>query len=216
MPAGDGSRRVADLSLAMTIRVPDPPSKRALDLVLLLPTLPLFAIVTAGLAALVWIADGRPVFFSQPRVGRGGRPFRIWKLLTMGTEPDPRDRRPTRVGAWLRARGLDELPQLFCVLTGHMSLVGPRPLTAEDNARLVARCSDFATRLRVRPGLTGLAQVCMAQGAALTAALDSAYARERGVIMDLQILARTLWMNLVGKRRGARRPVELSPRVGGP
>jgi hypothetical protein len=106
--------------------------KRVLDLALLLPLVPLFATAVGLLALLVLLIDGRPIFFGQPRLGRARRPFAIWKLRTMTTEPDPNDRRPTRLGAWLRQRGLDELPQLYCVLRGHMSLVGPRPLTAAD------------------------------------------------------------------------------------
>ena len=75
--------------------------KRLLDLTLLLPLVPLFAAVTGLLALAVLLADGRPVFFHQPRVGQGQRPFTVWKLRTMTTEPDPRDRTPTRLGAWL-------------------------------------------------------------------------------------------------------------------
>ncbi len=179
--------------------------KRALDLLLLAPTVPLFAAVTGALAAVVWALDGRPVFFTQPRVGQGGREFRIFKLRTMTCEADPRARRPTRLGRWLRARGLDELPQLLNVLRGDMSLVGPRPLTRADLERLVSAHPPFAERGAVPPGLTGLAQVCRARGPALTAALDSAYARERDVVMDLKLLTRTLWMNVVGKDRGALR-----------
>jgi lipopolysaccharide/colanic/teichoic acid biosynthesis glycosyltransferase len=179
--------------------------KRALDLALLLPTLPLFVLLLAPLALLVLLIDGRPIFFGQPRLGRARRPFAIWKLRTMTTEPDPNDRRPTRLGAWLRQRGLDELPQLYCVLRGHMSLVGPRPLTAADAHRLSAACPAFEARFAAQPGLTGLAQVCQAQGAAATAELDALYAERRSVALDLKILLRTTWMNLVGKRRGALR-----------
>jgi lipopolysaccharide/colanic/teichoic acid biosynthesis glycosyltransferase len=124
----------------------------------------------------------------------------------MSCEPDVAARRPTRLGGWLRQRGLDELPQLLNVLWGDMSLVGPRPLTAGDAQRLAAGCPDFAQRLAVPPGLTGLSQVCLARGAAQTAALDAHYARHRSLAMDLAILLRTAWMNLVGKRRGARSP----------
>ena len=178
-------------------------AKRALDLALLLPALPIFALLTAALALVVLVVDGRPVFFGQPRLGRGRRPFTIWKLRTMTTEADPRRRRPTRLGALLRHRGLDELPQLWSVLRGDMSLCGPRPLTAADAERLAATCPAFDARFAALPGLTGLAQVCQARGAAATAALDAAYAARRGARLDLQILLRTAWINLVGKRRGA-------------
>ncbi|MBZ5713615.1 sugar transferase [Nannocystis pusilla] len=180
--------------------------KRAFDLALLLPLVPLFALAVAALAVCVWLCDGRPIFFSQPRVGQGRRIFHIVKLRTMTCEADPGARRPTRFGRFLRQRGLDELPQLLVnILRGDMSLVGPRPLTPADAERLVAEHPPFARRFDVPPGLTGLAQVCLAQGPALTAALDAAYAERRSALLDLQLLLRTAWMNLVGKRRGALR-----------
>jgi lipopolysaccharide/colanic/teichoic acid biosynthesis glycosyltransferase len=188
--------------------------KRFFDLCLLLPAAPFLGLVVGGLALAVWAVDGRPVFFSQPRLGRGRRPFQIWKLRSMTLEPDPRQRRPTRLGGWMRQRGLDEIPQLVNVLVGDMSLVGPRPLTPEDAARLEQQHAPFAARFEVPPGITGLAQVCGARGAALTARLDADYARTRSAALDLQILVRTLWINVVGKRRGARAlpPEEPSPR----
>lgn len=177
---------------------------RLLDLVLLLPLVPFFALVVGALAALVWFADGRPIFFSQPRVGRSRRPFRIWKLRSMSTEAEVSKRRPTRLGGWLRRRGLDELPQLFNVLLGDMRLVGPRPLEPKDADRLVALHPPFAGRFEVPPGLTGLAQVCQASGVQLTARLDAEYARTRSTWLDLSILFRTALMNVVGKTRGKR------------
>ncbi len=187
---------------------------RLLDLALLLPLVPAFAVVIGALAAVVWLTDGRPLFFSQPRVGRSRRPFRIWKLRTMTTDADVSQRRPTRLGAWLRHRGLDELPQLFNVLRGDMRLVGPRPLEPKDADRLVAQHGPFAARFDVPPGLTGLAQVCQAQGVQLTARVDAEYARTRSTSLDLSILIRTAFMNVVGKTRG-KRPLPASlERVG--
>ncbi len=177
--------------------------KRLFDLALLLPLVPLFAVVIAGLATIVWVCDGRPILFRQLRLGRDQQVFTVWKLRTMTREADPRQRRPTRFGAWLRHRGLDELPQLWNILRGDMSLVGPRPLTPEDAARLSREHPPFAARFAVAPGLTGLAQVCLAQSVALTSQLDAAYARQPSAMLDLKILLRTAWMNLVGKRRGA-------------
>jgi lipopolysaccharide/colanic/teichoic acid biosynthesis glycosyltransferase len=179
-------------------------SKRALDLALLLPALPAYGLATAVLAMVVLAVDGRPVFFSQPRVGQGRRLFRVWKLRTMTTEADPAARVATRLGAWLRQRGLDEIPQLLSVLRGDMSLVGPRPLTPEHAERLCARHPPFAARFRVTPGLTGLAQISRTGDVAATAALDAEYARRRSTVLDVAILARTVWINLVGKRRGMR------------
>jgi lipopolysaccharide/colanic/teichoic acid biosynthesis glycosyltransferase len=178
--------------------------KRLMDLTLTLLTLPLWAPLLGLLAAAVLLTDGRPMFFPQPRLGRGGRRFRILKLRSMTTQADPLARKPTRLGRHLRQHGLDELPQLINVLLGDMSLVGPRPLTPDDFQRLTAAHPDFAERLQSPPGLTGLAQVCGARGAALTAALEVHYARRWTPGLDLSILLRTVWINLVGKRRGTR------------
>jgi lipopolysaccharide/colanic/teichoic acid biosynthesis glycosyltransferase len=175
---------------------------RALDLCLLLPVLPWVSLTVGGLALLVLAVDGGPAFFAQERVGQGGQTFRVWKLRTMTTEPDPAHRRPTRLGAWLRHRGLDELPQLFCVLSGDMGIVGPRPLTPADLERLVERHPPFAARLALRPGITGLAQACQTQGIEQTTQAEAAYARSASLTLDIRLIARTAWMNLVGKTRG--------------
>jgi lipopolysaccharide/colanic/teichoic acid biosynthesis glycosyltransferase len=178
--------------------------KRALDLGLLLPVLPVACVLILAIAAGLLVVEGRPIFFVQRRLGRGRRPFTILKLRTMTTEADARRRTATRVGGWLRRRGLDELPQLFNVLAGDMSLVGPRPLTPADAARMAAEHAAFDDRFAEPPGLTGLAQICGVRGAALTAAVDSYYARRRSMTLDVAILLRTAWINVVGKRRGAR------------
>jgi lipopolysaccharide/colanic/teichoic acid biosynthesis glycosyltransferase len=171
-------------------------SLRALDLALLLPSLPFFAAVTAVLAGLVWALDGRPIFFRQPRVGLRGRMFFILKLRTMTTEPEVSARRVTPLGKFLRQRGLDELPQLFNV----------RPLEPQDVSRLTQKYAGFAARLQVPPGITGLSQVCQAQGAEVTARLDAEYAARANPIWDVELLLRTVYINVVGKRRGAMRP----------
>jgi lipopolysaccharide/colanic/teichoic acid biosynthesis glycosyltransferase len=179
-------------------------TKRCLDLSLIALSAPFVSIALGALAMAVVLLDGRPVFFVQPRLGRGRKPFNIWKLRTMSTERDPRDRRPTRLGNWLRHRGLDELPQLFNVATGQMSLVGPRPLCRDDADRLTAQYPAFERRFEVAPGITGLAQLSGARGAEVTAQLDGDYARACGVWLDLRILIWTLWINVVGKSRGYR------------
>jgi lipopolysaccharide/colanic/teichoic acid biosynthesis glycosyltransferase len=177
-------------------------SKRALDLALLLPLTPLFGALIATLAFIVLCVDGRPVFFLQKRVGKGGKPFTVFKLRTMTNDADESARRPTRLGALLRKHGVDELPQLGNVLVGSMSLVGPRPLTQKDVDRLVAQHPPFAARFEVKPGLTGFAQVHKTNGIADSARLDAEYARRQGAVVDIAVLTRTVWINLVGKQRG--------------
>ena len=116
--------------------------------------------VFAGIAWMIVRDDGRPVFFSQTRVGRKGKPFRIWKFRTMRAGSHGSvitaagDGRVTRAGAMLRKCKLDELPQLFNVLKGEMSLVGPRPEVPE-HVRL--EDTDWQAVLEVRPGITDLA-----------------------------------------------------------
>ena len=122
----------------------------------------LLAPVLAALALLILYDDGAPVFYSQMRIGRRGRPFRIWKFRTMRAGSQGRaitaegDARVTRVGAALRRLKLDELPQLFNVLKGDMSLVGPRPEVPEY---VQLEAPVWQAVLQVRPGVTDLASL---------------------------------------------------------
>lgn len=176
--------------------------KRAFDLALLLPSLPVFLPAMAALVVASKIADGGQTFFVQTRATVGGRPFSIYKLRTMTMDKFVEDRRPTRFGQWMRQRGLDELPQLLNVLKGEMSLVGPRPLLHADIDRLSAEDGLFRARLQVPPGLTGLSQVTMTTGAKDVAQVDAHYARTHSAWGDIKILCRTVVMNVVGKKRG--------------
>jgi two-component system, LytTR family, sensor histidine kinase AlgZ len=187
--------------------------KRMFDLAAVVAAVPFWlpALAVVGLA--VWVVDGRPIFFRQWRAGRHGRPFRIWKYRTMTAEADEGRRRPTRLGRWLRLRGLDELPQILNVITGQMSLVGPRPLSLADVQRLSAAYPPFARRFAVAPGITGLAQICQAKGAELTTRLDIEYARACSAPLDVLVLLRTVWINVVGKKRGAAAIFTLLPKT---
>lgn len=139
-----------------------PVLKRALDLVGAAVALALAAIPMAIIAAAIRITDGTPVIFSMDRPGQHGRIFAMYKFRTMRNATDatgnplPDAERITRLGSWLRSTSLDELPELFNVLRGDMSLVGPRPLRTEYLSRYSPR---QARRHEVRPGITGLAQV---------------------------------------------------------
>ena len=137
---------------------------RLLTLVIMLVAAPTMLIVSLA----IWILDGRPIFFHQTRVGKDGRHFRIRKFRTMQHDAERRtgavwstkhDVRVTRLGRWLRCSHLDELPQLLNVLAGEMSLVGPRPERPEFVAALAQEVPGYIKRTRVRPGITGLAQL---------------------------------------------------------
>ena len=130
--------------------------KRAVDFILVLLTFPLWGCVSLIVALILLCVQGRPVLYVSERAGKDGMAFRFWKFRTMreGTGTDAE--RLTRIGKFLRATSLDELPQLFHVLSGKMSLVGPRPLPS----RYLPRYSrEQARRHEVRPGITGWAQV---------------------------------------------------------
>lgn len=177
--------------------------KRMLDMagagLLLLVLAPLLA----ATALAVGLALGRPVLFRQPRMGRGARVFTVVKFRSMAAGAGPDADRLGRFGRLLRAGALDELPQLWQVLRGEMSLVGPRPLLPEDFAFYTPRQQ---TRVRVRPGLTGLAQVAGRNAVpwADRLELDARYAARVTLRGDLAILLRTLPLLATG--RGAAAP----------
>jgi lipopolysaccharide/colanic/teichoic acid biosynthesis glycosyltransferase/glycosyltransferase involved in cell wall biosynthesis len=169
--------------------------QRALDWALL-TVFALPALVVGGLAALaIRLTSRGPVLFRQERVGMGGEPFEVVKFRTMVhlDEPNPLipdPNRITRVGAFLRRFSLDELPQLLNVARGEMSIVGPRPTLAYQ----VERYSDRERhRLRVRPGLTGLAQVNGRNAIVWSERIehDLDYVDRQSLVLDLSIIART-------------------------
>lgn len=181
----------------------DRAAKRAADIVgaalALLFSLPVTLTVTLA----VLLAMGRPVLFRQSRVGRHGAPFLLLKFRTM-LAPDPdrglvtEQQRQTRLGSFLRSTSLDELPNLWNVLRGDMSLVGPRPLVPAD---LDPSFPGYHVRHEVRPGITGLAQVSGRN--ALTGRekfeLDSAYVQRISPLNDLRLLVRTVPVVLARK-----------------
>ncbi|WP_328993360.1 sugar transferase [Kribbella sp. NBC_01245] len=138
------------------------PVRRTLDILVAVVLLLLVSPFVAVIAVLILVTDGRPVFFRQTRIGELGRPFRLYKLRTMrvvASGPEvttQRDPRITRIGAFLRRTAIDELPQLWHVLRGQMTLVGPRPESDSLASRYPASCQAI---LLARPGLTGPAQL---------------------------------------------------------
>ncbi len=166
-------------------------AKRALDLAVAVPLLVVAAMPMLAVALVLRLVDGKPVLFRQTRPGRDGRPFTLLKFRTMrpGSEADAL--RLTRLGALLRASSLDELPQLWNVLRGEMSLVGPRPLLPQYLARYSAR---QARRHEVPPGITGLAQVEGRNSLSWEdkLELDVRYVEQRTLALDVQLIARTV------------------------
>ena len=130
--------------------------KRTLDILIVLLALPLLGVLGLIVAGLIWAVDGRPILYVSERAGVGGAPFRFLKFRTMRGGAGTDAERLTRLGRFLRATSLDELPQLLHILSGQMSLVGPRPLPVRYLPRYSA---EQARRHEVRPGLTGWAQV---------------------------------------------------------
>jgi lipopolysaccharide/colanic/teichoic acid biosynthesis glycosyltransferase len=196
-------------------------AKRCVDVVGAAAALALAAPLLALLAVVVKLDSPGPVLFAQQRVGLGGRPFRMLKLRTMRDGADgekaalaylnrsgdarlfkiPGDPRVTRVGRGVRRWSLDELPQLWNVLVGDMSLVGPRPFFETDLADYEAH---HFRRLAVKPGITGLWQVSGRSDVVdfeEVVRLDRQYIERWSLALDLRLLARTL--PAVAGRRGA-------------
>jgi len=196
-------------------------TKRSIDLFLVCLILPLVTLPLLLIGALVRLESPGPIFYGHHRVGRGKRKFRIWKIRTMKTNADEllrsalakdgnlqeewlRDRklrndpRITRIGKLLRKTSLDELPQLWNVLRGEMSLVGPRPIVEEE---VPAYGQSFSLYCRVAPGLTGLWQVSGRSAVSRRdrVRLDSYYVRNWSPWLDLHILARTASVVLTGE-----------------
>jgi len=171
--------------------------KRMFDLSVAVLLLVFLSPVFVLIAILVWLTLGRPVLFTQWRPGKGGRLFRMYKFRTMtdalgaGGTPLPDDQRMTPVGKFLRSASLDELPELWNVVIGEMSLVGPRPLLPEY---LPLYSREQARRHDVLPGITGWAQVNGRNAIDWDEKfrLDVWYVDHRSFRLDLLILWRTL------------------------
>jgi sugar transferase EpsL len=170
--------------------------KRAFDVVATSLALVVLAPLMLAVAGLVLLKLGRPVLFAQRRPGLLGRPFTLYKFRTMRTADSrgellPDELRLTNFGRFLRRTSLDELPELFNVLTGDMSLVGPRPLLMEYLPLYTAR---QARRHEVRPGITGWAQVNGRNAISWDQKFeyDTWYVDNHSFLLDLRILAMTV------------------------
>ena len=191
-------------------------AKRLLDILLssfgLIASAPLWSVLAAAIKA----EDGGPVFYAQDRVGLGGRTFRALKFRSMRPDAEARtgavqaasgDPRVTRVGRLMRATAMDELPQLWNILRGDMSFVGPRALRpgeieADGDGRLV-RLEDvpgFEHRILVRPGLTGIAQVYARRDIPRHQKFryDRLYVRRRSWLLDVRLILLSFWISVHG------------------
>lgn len=172
--------------------------KRLADVMLVTLALPLLIPGLAAISTLAFVFMGHPILFTQTRPGRHGKPFRMIKFRTMTDVRDadgrllPDASRLTRFGQFLRATSLDELPELWNVLKGEMSLVGPRPLLMEY---LELYTPDQARRHDVRPGITGWAQVNGRNALSWEDKfrLDVWYVENQSLWLDLKILFLTVW-----------------------
>jgi lipopolysaccharide/colanic/teichoic acid biosynthesis glycosyltransferase len=179
--------------------------KRVADLLLSGVLLTVFSPLIALAALLIWLEDRGPVFYVQERSGWLGRRFQVFKLRTMRVAPldaepswtEPGDARITQVGRWLRRLRLDELPQLLNVISGDMSLIGPRPERPEIEQELELEIPHYRKRHWMRPGLSGWAQVCAPYAASvedseLKLSYDLYYLKHFSTWLDLLILFRTV------------------------
>jgi lipopolysaccharide/colanic/teichoic acid biosynthesis glycosyltransferase len=189
--------------------------KRGFDIVVagcgLLASSPLWV----AFAAAIKIEDGGPVFYRQDRVGRGGRTFRAMKFRSMRPDAEAGtgavqatagDPRVTRVGRFMRATAMDELPQLWNILRGDMSFVGPRALRPGeievDSGKLVALedVPGFEHRISVRPGLTGIAQIYAPRDVTRRHKFryDRVYVARRSWTLDVRLILLSFWISVLG------------------
>lgn len=191
--------------------------KRAFDVVVSGAGLLVFSPVAFLIALAIKLDDGGPVMFFQERVGRHGRVFLACKFrsmvvdaeqLTGAVQATVNDPRITRVGRLLRATAFDELPQLWNIFRGDMSVVGPRPLrpgesdTTADGAHLpLSAIPGYEARHRVRPGLTGVAQIYAPRDLPRTGKFryDLLYQRRAGLGLDVRLILLSFWITLRGR-----------------
>lgn len=172
------------------------PGKRLFDITFSLVGVLVFSSVWLMIAALIVLLDGRPIIFTQRRLGLNKNEFTVYKFRTMTAEGAV-----TRTGKWLRATGVDESVQFLSVLKGDMSIVGPRPLIESDLPKLGWESSRLNWRWSVRPGITGMAQVNERWATRRSLARDRLYVRRASVVTDTGILVLTFVMNLLGKEK---------------
>lgn len=187
--------------------------KRFIDVLMVLVLSVPAALVVLIAGAVIKISDGGAVFYKQKRLGQFARPFTIFKLRTMVLSSEANgaqwavvgDSRVTRIGKILRRSRIDELPQLWNILIGDMSLVGPRPERPEFYSVIEDAVKEFGLRLAVKPGLTGWAQINYPYGSSIRDSrnkllYDLYYIKNAGFLLDLRIMTRTIVAMVKGSR----------------
>lgn len=192
--------------------------KRPFDLMVMVAAhvclLPAFVILWTVIPLAIWLEDRGPVFYTQRRVGKGGRVFRLFKFRSMIRDAESstgpvwaadNDPRVTRVGRFLRATALDELPQVINIWKGDLSLVGPRPERPELSVKFAKDIPQFLRRLQVRPGLTGLAQVYGRYSSRPRDKLhyDLFYIKKMSLWLDLKLILLSALVTLRGQWQAA-------------
>ncbi|MDP6665103.1 MAG: sugar transferase [SAR202 cluster bacterium] len=192
---------------------PNEAYKRPLDLVILFAAhvalAPLWLIMWLAIPLAIWLEDRGPVFYTQLRLGKGGRTFKVYKFRSMVRDAEEYtgavwaaddDPRITKVGKLLRARALDELPQVINLWKGDLSLVGLRPERPGLAAEFAKELPRFSERLRVRPDLTGVAQVYGRYATRPRDKLryDLLYIRKMSPQLDIKLLFMSVWLTATG------------------
>jgi len=169
--------------------------KRLFDITFSLLALTVFAFPIIIISLVLILREKHPVIFKQNRIGLNKNIFAIYKFQTMVNEV------PTKTGKFLRKTGLDEIPQFINVLKGEMSIVGPRALTYYDIKRLNWNTATYSPRWKVKPGISGFAQIYGGQNKETSWYWDKKYIDHSNIAIDLIVVIISFAMNFIGKRR---------------